>query len=123
MNRKSRRDPEGICFAHFKRAWAIELAHEGWQIVRSRRCRGQEFRREYSIPPYTVDFYRLLLKLVLEVDGDHYQSDKGRQRDQRRDSLLAQLGYQVLRPGEPVEVNGRESRGYRIGGRTREIRL
>ena len=103
MNRKSRRDPEAIAFARDQRARANEFAKDVWQMVRNRRCRGQKFRREYPIPPYTVDFCCVTLKLVIEVDGDHHQTDEGRRRDQRRDQFLAQLGYQVLRiPGYEV---------------------
>ena len=97
MNRRSQRDPEAIAFARDQRARTNEFAHDVWQMVRGRRCRGQKFRREYPIPPYTVDFCCVALKLVTEVDGDHHQTDEGRRRDQRRDQFLAQLGYQVLR--------------------------
>ncbi len=103
MNRRSRRDTEAIAFARDQRARANEFAKDVWEMVRSRRCRGQKFRREYPIPPYTVDFCCVALKLVIEVDGDHHQTDEGRRRDQRRDQFLAQLGYLVLRfPGYEV---------------------
>ena len=106
MNRRSRRDPEATAFARSQRAAANEFAHDVWQMVRNRRCRGQKFRREYSIPPYTVDFCCLALKLIVEVDGQHHQTDEGRQHDQRRDHYLAELGYHVLRiPGYEVLRN------------------
>ena len=66
-------------------------------MLRNRRCRGQKFRREYPIPPYTVDFCCLALKLIVEVDGEHHQTDKGRRHDRRRDRYLAEQGYQVVR--------------------------
>ncbi len=72
-------------------------------MIRDRRCRGQRFRREHPIPPYTVDFCCLALKLIVEVDGQHHQTDEGCQHDQRRDQYLAEQGYQVPRiPGYEV---------------------
>ena len=59
--------------------------------------RGQKFRREHPIPPYTIDFCCLALKLIVEVDGEHHQTDEGRQHDQCRDQYLAEQGYQVVR--------------------------
>ena len=103
MSRRSRRDPEAIAFARDQRARANEFSQAGWQLVRDRRCRGQKFRREYSIPPYTIDFCCVALKLIIEVDGAHHQTEEGRRHDQHRDRCLADLGYHVVRiPGYEV---------------------
>jgi very-short-patch-repair endonuclease len=66
-------------------------------MVRASRLRGQKFRREYPIPPYTVDFVCLALKLIVEVDGKDHLSDEGIQHDQRRDQFLRAQGYEILR--------------------------
>ncbi len=80
-----------------------EFAQAVWQIVRNRRCRDQKFRREYPIPPYTADFCCVALKLIVEVDGEHHQTEEGRERDERRDRYLAERGYTLLRiPGYQV---------------------
>ena len=97
MSRRSRRNPEVIAFARDQRARANELTHDVWRMVGDRRCRGQKFRREYSIPPYTVDFCCVALKLIVEVDGEHHRTEQGRQHDQRGDRYLAEQGYQVVR--------------------------
>jgi len=97
MNRRCRRDPDAIAFARDQRAHGNEFAHDVWQMLRNRRCRGQKFRREHPIPPYTVDFCCVALKLIVEVDGEHHQTGDGRQHDQRRDQYLAEQGYQVMR--------------------------
>ena len=92
MNRRPRRDPEAIAFAR-----------DVWQMLRNRRCRNQKFRREFPIPPYTVDSCCVALKLIVEVDGAHHQTDEGRRHDQHRDQFLAEQGYKVLRiPGYEV---------------------
>ena len=75
-------------------------------MIRDRRCRGQRFRREHPIPPYTVDFCCVALKLIVEVDGEHHQTAEGRQHDQHRDQYLAEQGYHVVRiPGYEVLQN------------------
>ena len=72
-------------------------------MLRNRRCRNQKFRRECPIPPYTVDFCCLDLKLIIEVDGEHHQTEEGRRHDRRRDRYLAEQGYEVVRvPGYEV---------------------
>ena len=96
-SRSGKRDPEAIAFARDQRATANEFAQDVWQMVRNRRCRVRKFRREYPIPPYTVDFCCVALKLIVDVNGKHHQTEQGQLLDQRRDQFLAQAGYQVLR--------------------------
>ena len=72
--RRSQRDPDAIAFARDQRRRANEFAHAVWELVRNRQCRNQKFRREYSIPPYTVDFCCVALRLIVEVDGEHQAS-------------------------------------------------
>ncbi|MEM1227531.1 MAG: endonuclease domain-containing protein [Planctomycetota bacterium] len=109
MNKRSRsstrvrRNPEAIAFARDQRRSANEFAQKVWQLLSGRRCRGQKFRREYPIPPYTADFCCVSLMLNIEVDGKHHQTEKGQQRDRRRDEFLADNGYEVMRiPGYKV---------------------
>ena len=96
-SRLHRRSPEAVAFARAQRAQANEFARAMWQLLRARRCRGHKFRREYPIPPYTVDFCCVDLKLFVEVDGKDHLTPDGRKHDQQRDEFLAELGYQVVR--------------------------
>jgi len=106
MNRRLQREHDAIQFARHQRATANEFAQAVWQMLRNRYCRDQKFRREYPVPPYTVDFCCIALKLIIEVDGEHHQTDEGRRHDQRRDRYLAEQGYQVVRiPGYEVLQN------------------
>ena len=108
MNKRSRlarrrSDPEAIAFAREPRASANEFSRAVWWIVRNRGCRGQKFRREYPIPPYTADFCCVALKLILEVDGEHHQTAEERERDLHRDQFLTDQGYEMMRiPGYDV---------------------
>ena len=95
--RRSRRDPDSIAFARDQRVRANEFSHSVWQIVRNRQCRNQKFRREYPIPPYTADFCCVALKLIVEIDGEHHQTEEGRERDEQRDRYLAERGYALIR--------------------------
>ena len=102
MNKRSRserrrRDPEAIDFAREQRARSNEFSRAVWWIVRNQGCRGQKFRREHPIPPYTVDFCCVALKLILEVDGKHHQTQAAQIRDLHRDQFLADQGYEVMR--------------------------
>ena len=116
MKRSSSRSPEGIEFARSQRATANEFVDLVWQGVRNRRICNQKFRREYPIPPYTVDFCCLELKLILEVDGADHFTAAGQERDRVRDHFLAKQGcsvvridgYEVLREGSQVVAMIRE---------------
>ena len=101
--RRSQRDTDIIAFARDQRARANEFAHVVWQIVRNRQRRNQKFRREYPIPPYTADFCCVASSLIVEIDGEHHQTEEGREHDERRDRYLAERGYALLRiPGYQV---------------------
>ncbi len=72
MNRRSQRNQDATLFARNQRATANEFSQDVWQMLRNRRCRNQKFRREHPIPPYTVDFCCVALKLIIEIDGKHH---------------------------------------------------
>ncbi len=62
---------------------------------------GFAFRRQLVIGPFIADFACTKVRLVVEVDGP-YHEERARP-DARRDQLLAQLGWCVLRiPDEHV---------------------
>ena len=77
-----------------------------WQKVRGRQFKGLKFNRQFIVPHrnatekvdyFIVDFRCSSLKLVVEVDGGIHKTQK--QRDDNRDAILNDLGYQVLRFG------------------------
>lgn len=90
-----RRNPEATAFARDQRATAKEFARDVWQMVRNRRCRGEKFRRKYSIGPYTVDFGCVALKSIVEVDGEHHFQEKGRRQDPRRAAITVAIETQT----------------------------
>ena len=109
MKRKSRterdnpRRADRIEFARNQRKQTNEFAQGVWQMLRAARMRGQKFRREHPIGPYTVDFVCLGLKLVVEVDGRDHLTTKGVRHDEARDRYLVMQGYEIVRiPGYQV---------------------
>jgi very-short-patch-repair endonuclease len=103
ISRGGARSEDAIVFAREQRRMSNEFARTVWEWLRSNRCRGQKFRREYPIPPYTADFCCVGLNLIIEVDGQHHMDKSGRHRDEQRDQSLRNLGYQTLRiPGYDI---------------------
>ena len=59
---------------------------------------GFAFRRQLVIGMHIVDFACTKVRLVVEVDGE-YHAERAR-HDARRDRVLAELGWSVLRVAE-----------------------
>jgi len=65
-----------------------------WRLLRHRRLAGFKFRRQVPLQNYILDFVCFERKLVAEVDGSqHFESDS----DRRRDAILINEGFRVLR--------------------------
>ena len=107
MKRSRARSQEAIEFARGQRVGANEFAWTVWQWLRGRQLGGLKFRREFPIPPYTVDFCCVERRLVIEIDGESHMDESGKARDLVRDEFLHAQGYKVLRiPGYDVIRNG-----------------
>jgi len=66
-----------------------------WFALRARQL-GPQFRRQVPLAGrYIADFCAPALRLVVEVDGGYHASKQ--QSDRRRDTVLAELGYRVVR--------------------------
>ena len=66
-----------------------------WARLRAHRMAGVQFRRQYAIGNYIVDFCAPRRKLIIEVDGSQHL-DQG-EYDLERTTYLDSLGYRVLR--------------------------
>lgn len=62
-------------------------------VLRGGNIDGLKFRRQHSIPPYTVDFCCLSADLVVEVDGSQHSEES----DRARTRFLESKGFTVLR--------------------------
>ena len=65
------------------------------QQLRAHRLTGHSFKRQQPIGRFVVDFICLRRRLIIEVDGDHHQSQLA--ADRERTEFLEALGYTVLR--------------------------
>jgi very-short-patch-repair endonuclease len=76
-----------------------------WYELRDLKSADIKFRRQCPIGPYIVDFACLAAKLVVEVDGDSHESERGKRHDSVRDTYLYSLGFRVFRVDEPDVIN------------------
>ncbi len=67
-----------------------------WQHLRDKQL-GYKFRRQFSIGPYTADFYCPLLHLVVEVDGLSHHTEEANRHDKKRDVYMESLGLKIKR--------------------------
>ena len=80
---------------------ARQLRHGGniaeatlWNELKDRKLGGHKFVRQFPIGPYFADFACRAAKLVVELDGSqHAESDY----DRRRDEVMREEGYSILR--------------------------
>ena len=86
-----------IEFARFQRQTADEFERLMWQLLRNRQRCNKKFRRQHSLGIYTVDYYCVEEKLVIEIDGDSHVSEKAKQYDAARDRWMQNQGIRVLR--------------------------
>ena len=69
-----------------------------WKVLRAKQINGLQFRRQYGVENYVLDFYCPRLQLAIELDGEVHENFIHRHADQERDSLLWERhGIKVLR--------------------------
>jgi very-short-patch-repair endonuclease len=56
-----------------------------------------QFKRQYTVGAYIVDFYCYQAKLILELDGSQHCEPETVRYDQQRSNYLEQQGFLVLR--------------------------
>lgn len=71
---------------------------ELWKLVKNKRVLGYQFRRQRPINNYIVDFYCKELRLAIEIDGSSH--DHKVEYDQKRQSIIEELGISFLRFSE-----------------------
>ena len=56
-----------------------------------------QFKRQYSLGTYIVDFYCFQAKLIVELDGSQHYEPKIAEYDAKRTAFLQAQGFLVLR--------------------------
>ena len=68
-----------------------------WNLLRNHQFYGYEFRRQYPIGDYIVDFICREKKIIIELDGGQHNEIENIDKDKQRTEFLANKGYKVLR--------------------------
>jgi len=66
-----------------------------WSKLRAKQINGVKFRRQQPIGNYIVDFVSFEKKIIIELDGG--QHARAKKKDSKRDKLLSENGFTVLR--------------------------
>ena len=66
-----------------------------WRKLRAKQIAGIKFRRQQPIGNYIVDFVSFEKMIIIELDGG--QHAKAKKKDKKRDELLSENGFTVLR--------------------------
>ena len=68
-----------------------------WQLLRNHSFYGYEFRRQYVIGEYIVDFVCRKKKIIIEIDGGQHNTPEEIIYDKKRTEFLNSRGYKVIR--------------------------
>ena len=69
-----------------------------WNWLKGKQIRGLQFRRQFRVSHYILDFYCPALKLAIELDGDYHYHMVMPEQDWKRDQeLLLNHGIKTLR--------------------------
>ncbi len=66
-------------------------------VLRARKMKGYQFRRQRPVLNYIADFLCKELLLIVEVDGITHDDPDADIRDRRRDKQLKAVGFTTLR--------------------------
>jgi very-short-patch-repair endonuclease len=68
-----------------------------WSKLKGKRLLEYNFRRQYSVGPYVIDFYCPALKLAVEIDGNSHFEEGAKDGDYSRQAFIESFGIQFLR--------------------------
>jgi very-short-patch-repair endonuclease len=83
--------------SHELRSAAPPAEQKLWSKLRGRRLSGFKFVRQDNIGPYFIDFLCREKALIIEVDGATHSTEDEIVSDRRRESLLRERGFQIVR--------------------------
>ncbi|MBO5693401.1 MAG: DUF559 domain-containing protein [Tidjanibacter sp.] len=68
-----------------------------WGLLKGKQICDCQFRRQFSVGVYVLDFYCPRAKLCIEIDGTEHLSEENLLHDRIRDNYLKSQGIEVLR--------------------------
>ena len=66
-------------------------------LLKGRRMKGYQFRRQRPTLDYIADFMCMDLLLIIEIDGISHDDEQRYQKDKVRQEKLEQVGFTILR--------------------------
>jgi len=93
--RAARINPDKVALARSLRREMTATEKILWSNLRAKRLAGLHFRRQVVISGHIADFYCHVAGLVVEVDGEIHDRQRG--YDGLRDQVMKAGGYRVLR--------------------------
>lgn len=79
------------------RTYGTQAEAEMWLMLKGRQLDGLQWRRQFSIGSYILDFYCPSEKLAIELDGEDHYTEIGRRHDEKREKYLSEQGIKVIR--------------------------
>jgi very-short-patch-repair endonuclease len=77
-----------------------------WSRLKGKQVLGLKFRRQYSVGPYSLDFYCPAARLAVELDGDSHWTGAAIEYDHMRQNFVESFGIRFLRfPNSEVYQN------------------
>ena len=93
-----------------------------WRFLRAKQIENIQWRRQFSIGPFVLDFYAPQLKLCIELDGDPHYTPEGHEYDKQREEwLFIEHGIRTIRFENSDVFRHNESIIEYIRKMTREI--
>lgn len=83
--------------ARVLRATNVSAEEKLWAQLRNRRLGGFKFVRQAPVGPYFADFLCREAHLIVEVDGGTHGEPDEIAADRKRQQVLEELGYKVMR--------------------------
>ena len=68
-----------------------------WKHIKNKQIYNIQWRREFSVGPYILDFYCPKAKLAIELDGKEHYTIAGDKYDYERDNFISSKGIKILR--------------------------
>ena len=84
-------------YARYLRKNMTPQERKVWNILRNHQFYGLEFRRQYPIGEYIVDFICRSKKVIIEIDGGQHNTEEALLYDKKRTEYLETMGYTVVR--------------------------
>ena len=78
-------------------------------VLRARKLKGYQFRRQRPVLSYIADFMCTDLMLVIEVDGISHWDEKVIEKDEKKQKDLENVGFTVLRFDDDEVLNDIEN--------------